>query len=204
MNSPIQIMLDIETAGPAPDGAIVSIGFAIFTLDGDGPIRSGRFDVDVQSCVDVGMKLDPDTIAWWLRQDPPVRALWSSPKRRVLKEALTLLHTVIWETERLGNRTPIWAYPATFDLTIIDRAFVLCGYDGIRPRRQDYMCSRSVMKALGYRRNDKCVPSEWRRKHDPEADAVRQVYQLQDCIRWNKETKECTKSTTPTTTTSEV
>lgn len=183
----LDLMIDLECAGKAPDGAIVSIGWCVFDRDGKvvgpyGPMCHGRIDVIVDSAVDKGMKLDADTIAWWFKQEPSTRRLWNAPGAKPLDDALRSLAQV-WYDRCQPNPAAgwVWAYPATYDLTILDRAYSLCGFR--TPwERKNLMCSRSVMKALGFKRDGVGVPEQWRRKHDPEADAVRQVIQLQRCL----------------------
>lgn len=188
----LDLMIDLECAGPAPHGAIVSIGWCCFSLDGKmnstgtalGPASNdsfGRYDVIVESCVEIGMKIDPDTIKWWLNQDPEVRRLWNPPGAIPVHDALRKL---THEYSRLSVGQPgsmLWAYPATYDLSILDYAITLSGITKAFDRRH-YGCSRSVMKALGYRRSDELVPPQWRTKHLPENDAVRQAIQLQLCM----------------------
>lgn len=189
MNRRLDIMLDLETAGPAPDGAIVSIGWCVFDRDRGplGPVpgyEPRRVDVIVESCLDIGMVIDPDTVKWWLSQEAEVRRLWNAPGAVPIREALRVFAAEFAKLDAAspsGHSPLIWAYPATFDLSIFDRAYQLAempkGFD-----RRTYACSRSVMKALGYRRSDERVPKQWRAKHLPEADAVRQAIQLQLCL----------------------
>lgn len=194
MSRRIDLMIDLECAGPAPNGAIVSIGWCAFALDGKknstgskiGPVSNlavGRIDVIVQSCIDIGMEIDSDTVGWWFRQDPEVRALWNAPGAVPIREALRQINQRYLDNCTLGSGGPgvIWAYPSTYDLSILDRAVTLCGMK-MDFGRKDYLCSRSVMKGLGYRRSDERIPARWRQKHLPENDAVRQAIQLQLCL----------------------
>lgn len=190
----IDLMIDLECAGPAPNGAIVSIGWCAFALDGLvnstgealGPVSAsavGRIDVIVESCAEIGMEIDADTVGWWFRQDPEVRALWNAPGAVPIREALRQLNQRYIDSCTLSTAGPglIWAYPSTYDLSILDRAITLCKMP-MAFGRKDYLCSRSVMKGLGYRRSDENIPAQWRQKHLPENDAVRQAIQLQLCL----------------------
>lgn len=183
------MMIDLETAGPAPDGAIVSIGWCAFDINAvkKGPqgngFAYGRINVNVASSVAAGMKLDPSTIGdFWLKQDTLVRNLWNAEDAKRLDVALVMLREEYGSRcERSPKPGLLWAYPATFDLTILDRAYELTGV--ARPFRawQDYCCSASVMKGLELRRDEslkKRFPSLMA-KHLPEIDAARQAVELQ-------------------------
>lgn len=184
----IHMMVDLETLGPAPDGAIVSIGWCAFRMTGlvdyapDG--YYGRILVDVNDCVDKGMVIDPDTVAWWSRQSDEVRAMLRDQPRLPLLQALVELgglYKKLCEEPDHEDTGIMWAYPANFDLAILDRAQMLCKYR-MGVSRTKYGCARSVMKFLSYDRSKAPVPQCWvDAKHMPEADAVRQALQLIDC-----------------------
>jgi hypothetical protein len=187
----LDMMIDLECAGGAPDGAIVSIGWCIFALDGLpnatgdtlGPVSDaayGRIAVNVQSCLDIGMEIDERTLReFWFKQPEAVRRLWGESNAITIQQALRQVND-IYCGHCTGGRQDgyVWAYPSTYDLSILDRAYELSGTER-KFGRKDYLCSRSVMKGIGYRRTDEKIPEKWREKHLPEKDAVRQVIQLQ-------------------------
>ena len=189
----IDMMIDLECAGPAPNGAIVSIGYCFFALDRMknsteftyGPVSDdafGRIPVQVQSCVDIGMEIDEKTMReFWLKQPDAVRNLWGESGAVPIQQALQTLNARYQRSCFYPNKPNVWAYPATYDLSILDRAFVL---SGIQPNwgRQQYLCARSVMKGLMFDRDKVQMPLEWQVKHLPENDAVRQAIQLQACL----------------------
>lgn len=199
MPKKLDLMLDIEAAGPAPDGAIVSIGWATFDRLARRPEDTapgtpscpcyhvpayGRIAIDVQSCLNIGMKIDPDTVRWWLEQPEEIRQLWrkcDSASAYHIGDALLMLQKIWQEQCDLSitgePESLVWAYPSVFDLGIIHFAACECG---IKPWTwKVHSCSRSVMKALDYRRKDEQVPECFREQHKPELDAARQAIQLQ-------------------------
>lgn len=198
----LDMMIDLETAGPAPDGAIIAIGWCIFDRDASamfgkeeyGVLDCGRICVDTATCLDIGMGYDADTLRWWMQQEPPVQALWTAKDRVSLSAALDTLNNRYYDSCMLGAEPGfVWAYPSTFDLSIIMRAYDLTG---VKPafHRKHLMCARSVMKAMGYRREDERIPGVTKllanderelfigEKHLPEQDAIRQAIQLQHCL----------------------
>lgn len=69
----IHCMLDLETMGSAPTGAIVQIGAVAFTevaVFEDGAFRRS---VDLGSSMGIGMTVDGSTVDWWLDQEPGPR-----------------------------------------------------------------------------------------------------------------------------------
>ena len=62
------VMLDLETWGTTPGSAIRSIGAVLF--DPHGNTLGDEFYVNVtrESCVELGLGIDPNTEAWWGRQ----------------------------------------------------------------------------------------------------------------------------------------
>ena len=60
------IMLDLETLGTKSDSVILSIGAAAFNED--SIINEFYTTINVQSCVEKGLKMYPDTVCWWANQ----------------------------------------------------------------------------------------------------------------------------------------
>lgn len=189
MSRRIEMMIDLECAGPAPNGAIVSIGYCFFALEKGtiGPLEGkdavGRIPVQVQSCVDIGMEIDENTLReFWLKQPDEVRNLWGESGAMPIDQALYALSARYQRFKFDGNYLNIWAYPATYDLSILDRAFVLAKV--ARPfGRQQYLCARSALKGIGFDRSTVVIPEKWSTKHVPELDAVRQAIQLQVALQ---------------------
>ncbi len=120
-----RVMLDIETMGNGPQSAIVSIGAADFDS-----ARTFYTNVDLQSCIDAGLKVDGSTIAWWLVQSVEARGD-ALPVREALQKFSEWLGAVTWEnTDGSPTFKPVecelWAYPASFDLVIVENALRAC------------------------------------------------------------------------------
>lgn len=119
------LMIDLETAGLAPSGALLSIGAVFFdtqtcTL---GPTFSQT--VHLGSAVADGGVIDPGTFLWWLGQSEKARNNVRFNGRHI--------HTVLdefsaWvaETCRHADVRP-WGNSAGFDLTILGGAYQRAG-----------------------------------------------------------------------------
>lgn len=118
--SQIQVMLDIETLSLEPNACIVSIGSVKFTLE-DGVFDEFSVNTDPFDCKQIGLHIDPDTIAWWKKQDPAITALWKVDPQP-LKTALLDFST--W----FGTKSmPIWGNSPSFDCVVVKEAMKATG-----------------------------------------------------------------------------
>lgn len=134
----LNIMLDLETMGRSPDGAIASIGMIKFDPDGDTlqdpfylPVRLEGQDV-------LGMTFFPDTIVWWLQQSKAAQEAIVRGDRVDLFNALSQVNNYVGE-----NGTPVWAYGSTFDHVILQTAFDRCRIKSAIGYRQQ-VCMRAL------------------------------------------------------------
>jgi hypothetical protein len=128
---PLNCMIDIETVGRRPSCPILSIGACVFrtNIDPDTVPPSDLIAdifyqaIDLESCVDAGLRIDINTLMWWMAQAPEAqRAAFQDPMKVALPLALDALTTWI-------NSRPlrVWGNSARFDLGIIEAAYVSCG-----------------------------------------------------------------------------
>lgn len=122
MNQP-HVMLDLETFGNGNDAAIVSIGAVKF--DQKDILDEFHVGVDARSCQALGLKIDADTIMWWMH-----------PDRADARAALQALETVDLPsalagfTDWAGNDVAsIWGNGSTFDNVILRSAYRACGLE---------------------------------------------------------------------------
>lgn len=114
-------MIDIETLGKKPGAAVLSIGAVMF-----GVARLGEefySPVLLQSCVDVGLTIDPSTVAWWMKQSDEARAaafVTDAPALPIVLQRFTN-----WFVAQKARHP--WCHGATFDVPILDVAYEACG-----------------------------------------------------------------------------
>jgi exodeoxyribonuclease VIII len=133
-------MLDLETFGNGNDAVIVSIGAVKF--DADNILDEFHVGVEPTSCTQLGLRLDVDTILWWMHPDRgAARDALLSLERVDLPSALqgfaqwyadvpTLNGDVPFPGEGAhvhGAELPIWGNGATFDNVILRSAYRVCG-----------------------------------------------------------------------------
>lgn len=169
-------MLDLETLGTGNDAAIVSIGACLVDLHGDGvPIGiSHRFyaRVHLGSSIEVGLKIDPSTVLWWLQQSDVARKSTFEGVSLTLPVALRDFNAFLIA----GGITSVWGNASTFDNVIIRSAYRACGIVPAWGFRGD-KCYRTVLNLLPKERQP-----AWDHggvQHNALDDAVNQALRLQ-------------------------
>lgn len=119
------VMIDLETLGQRPGCVILSIGAVAFDTDGIGD--SLYAVVNTGSCLDAGLTKDPETVAWWDRQNDQAK--------EVLKLAetsgSTLADCLGTLTEFLSrfdlDQVRVWGNGADFDNAILGACYHAVG-----------------------------------------------------------------------------
>jgi hypothetical protein len=113
------IMVDIETMDNRSNAAIVSIGAIEFDLNTGQTGKSFYTNVDLQSCLDAGLRVKGSTVIWWLQQNEQARLkLTENPVK--LTDALLNFKAFI---DECGKDVQLWGNSARFDLGILADAF---------------------------------------------------------------------------------
>lgn len=121
--TPMGIMVDLETLGTGGDAVLLSIGAAKF--NSDEIVDSFHVAIDPATAQGYGLKIDADTVMWWL-----------DPGRAEAREALLKLERVDLVSALLGfamwiggDSIPLWGNGATFDNAILRNAYAATGID---------------------------------------------------------------------------
>lgn len=150
----MNVMVDIETLGQAPHGAIVDIGWAFF--DEEGLQHGAAAKVDVEDSLRHGI-VDGSTLCWWFRQSAEAIAeVFGSEGRVPLHEALNKLNAAI-EKE---NPELVWFNPPTFDASILRFACSRLGLVPCWDFRQERCLRTLVGVAKGLDPTFECYESE--------------------------------------------
>lgn len=117
----VDLMIDIETMGNTPGCAILSIG-AVFIKD--GKLAEGFYQkVDLQSCLDVGLKMDASTVVWWMKQSDEARASITDEKGDHIIDVLGLFSRWAFAHGSGVGEVNVWGNAATFDVVLMEEAF---------------------------------------------------------------------------------
>jgi len=127
-----QVMLDIETLDTKSTAAIISIGMTLFSVE-EGIVDTYYREIDLQSCLDLGLTISTDTLHWWLRGInllPTLIDVTDSTYKRTGTIQLVLTNLInrleSWIPD-IDNRL-IWCKGTDFDISILCNAYNLIGY----------------------------------------------------------------------------
>ena len=113
------IMLDLETMGTNSFSAIISIAALEFDIQTGETGREFYVNVDLQSCMDIGLSINAATIMWWLNQNEQARKdLIERVAIYPIKAALALFSDFCRYEDY-----QIWGNSARFDCGILQNAY---------------------------------------------------------------------------------
>jgi len=117
------VMLDLETMGKKSNSALVSIGAVEFNLITGETGREFYKVIDLQSCLDVGLKVEASTIYFWLQQSQAARDAICKDKKLPIT---TVLHMFgAWMQDCVAE-VGIWGNGARFDIGLLEDAYSAC------------------------------------------------------------------------------
>ena len=158
------VMLDLETMGTSPGSAVVQIGAVEFSIYKVGdPLL---ITISLESCVAAGMRIDPSTVMWWMKQGDAAR-------ESLANDAVSIRDGLQSFADWIGQgKVWILGDGAAFDNALLASAYRACRmmlpwhYSGDR-------CFRTMKETFPVER----VVSEI--EHNAAADAVAQAKQMQ-------------------------
>ncbi len=192
------IMVDIETYGMPPNGALLQIGACAFERDRQQAVEELIVDSFVVSvsrkyydrlAEDSDWRVDEKTVAWWdMQSDAAKDALElnvvSSP-REALQKFADWMKSVGFEKEHKNSQMvpQVWANPPTFDLAILNYGFDLCKM----ARPWSYRQEKDARTAFWWHNNRQGISLvkeelEGLIAHRGDHDAIRQARILQHCF----------------------
>jgi hypothetical protein len=115
------VMIDLETMGNCSLSSILSIGAVEFDINTGETGKEFYKRIHLQSCLDLGLKVQAETIYWWLQQNENAR-LEVCKGGDVLPKVLMDLNNYFSE---LGD-FQLWGNGARFDIGILEDAYVAC------------------------------------------------------------------------------
>lgn len=135
----MDVMIDLETLGTTPGSVILSIGLVAF--DETGLHNEFYTAVNLRSCLDAGLVIDPRTEAWWMEQSPEARRVLDESR-----ETETMLNAALDRADafilRAGGR--VWGNGSDFDMPILAAAYRNCGFGAVPWKYSDVRCYRTL------------------------------------------------------------
>jgi len=115
------IMLDIETFGTAPGSVILSISAVEFNRKGETGDEFHK-DINIHSCVELGLKMDTATVLWWMSQSDEAREQFTDDRPRLsIFNAIDLFNQWL-SIKKAGDFEKVFAKDPDFDCNIIEDA----------------------------------------------------------------------------------
>lgn len=117
------IMIDLETLATSTDAVVLTIGAVKFDPFGrelsEPQMESFYVRVNLDSCDELGLVANDDTIAWWAQQGQEVQdeAFGDGPDRVHIREAFEKLYKFCWGAQR------VWSNGAAFDVPICEHVY---------------------------------------------------------------------------------
>lgn len=166
-------MIDIETMGMGPDGAIVGIAAAMFDMQKQEIGPTFKRAVNLATSVDAGMSMKPSTIMFWLGQTEEARRsiMWQTVR---LTDALNEFNE--WMAEHSRPRDlRVYGNSPSFDLVILQTAYRLTGIPcpWHYTNERDFRTIRAMYPSVEYNTDDKGDAA-----HDPMVDVKFQINHL--------------------------
>lgn len=167
------LMIDLETMGLPPTGAIAGLGACFFDVQ-KGEIGPTFYRaVNLATSVKAGMTIDAGTVIWWLGQSQEARdaiRFSASALTTVLEEFAAF----IVEHSRRQDVRP-WGNSSSFDLTILGAAYKMAEID--QPwyftNERCFRTVRNMYPQVEYNPDDKGLDA-----HNARADAIFQAQHL--------------------------
>ena len=113
------VMLDLETLGQSAGAVILSIGAVKFSGGVVSRVVSSEFyrRISPQSCVNVGLKIDPDTVMWWMKQGDAARS-------EIVKDGINVSLALMEFSKWVGDPDAlVWGNGADFDNVLLASAY---------------------------------------------------------------------------------
>jgi len=174
------IMLDLETLDTRPSALIVALGAVKFDPNGSGVLQTFyRVPNDWGDQARHGRTLNPDTVAWWLKQSDAARNALTSPPKSDSTSTAQMLNDFVEFCE--GSDVKMWGNGADFDCTLLGSLYADYGIK--KPwTYSNNRCFRT-MKNLGL---GAAKPARVGVHHNALDDATTQALHLQEifkCLR---------------------
>ena len=151
------IMIDIETLATTPDAVVTQMAFK--AVDSDDPnedINADAFYLPLTPQTDLGRKIDPETVIWWLGQDEKARRRFQENSGGDFNVLVAFVRSFVAKINQIIESVDdyqIWAKPPTFDIVILESLFDSVGESAPWEFRKVYDL-RTMMDLAGVKKED--------------------------------------------------
>lgn len=113
------LMIDLETYGLNVDCTLRSVGACFFDIETNEVGETFYGNITLQSCLDIGMYVDPQTKAWWGNQSKESQAALEVAQRPV-KDVITDFRRWVITNTRNKEALRVWSHGLSFDIPILN------------------------------------------------------------------------------------
>lgn len=167
------VMLDLETMGNKSNAALISLGAVEFDINTGETGREFYKRIDLQSSLDVGLKINASTLYWWLTQNELARQEVAQGGENIIK---VLNEFKRWLFKNNGEVGKLWGNGVRFDVGLLEDAYVACGYTEMPWGFRDELDLRTLVYFAPEIKLQ--VQNEWKNKmieHHPIDDCKMQI-----------------------------
>lgn len=135
----MDVMIDIETLANTSNSVINQLAAVVFNRGTGEVISKFKKNVDTQSCVDIGLEMNVDTIEWWLSQSKEAQnSILEKPRDDINTVLTQLSYFLIENWSKTDRKRPndsykkedikLWCH-ATFDEPVLENAYNKAGLE---------------------------------------------------------------------------
>ncbi len=119
------VMCDLETLGKQPGDIIVTAAFAQFDLKTGAVGEKLLINIDAASSEKAGLKINADTIMWWMNQSQEAQKALISSTALTLPNALVSITNFCKNTRACneGSSFNLWGNGSMFDNAFLEAAY---------------------------------------------------------------------------------
>ena len=112
------LMVDLETLGTTADAVICSIGAVKFDLETMTVASDGFYaSIDVSSNLELGRRINEDTLLWWFKQPANAQAV-------MFEDKISLVPALEEFSDWIGDDGMyVWAKGSSFDVAMLEHAY---------------------------------------------------------------------------------
>jgi hypothetical protein len=123
------ITIDLETLSTSNNPVILQLAAVAFNIETGVVYRKYNMYISLKSCLDVGLRIDANTLEWWTRQDNNLFQQVLSGKKQ-LKQTLNdfnkWLTSVTIENQSTKEQIHLWGNGILADNTWLKSAYEAC------------------------------------------------------------------------------
>jgi hypothetical protein len=121
----LNVMVDLETLGTVPGSSILSIGAVAFDSNGLG--AEFYIVINSQSCLDYGLRVSPETLAWWGNQSTRAKEVLIKASTSDIPLPIALNRFTNYLAQYGLKKVRVWGCGSDFDNALLASSYEAIG-----------------------------------------------------------------------------